>query len=311
MTAPRPVTSSMAAQDWALLFILSLLWGGSFFFAKIAVAEVPPLSVALLRVMLAAGALHLVRLALRIEAPRDFGFWRDAFVMGLLNNAIPFSLIFWGQQAIGAGLASILNATMPLFTVLVAHVFTADERAGVTKIAGVLIGMAGVAVMIGSDVAAGLGGHIWAELAVLGAALSYGFASVFGRRFRARPPLVVASGQLTGSTSLLLVPVLFIDQPWAAGWPGTAPALSILALALLSTALAYVIFFRILKRAGSTNLSLVTLLIPVSALMLGVAFLGEVLEPHHLIGMALIGSGLVALDGRLVRRLFPARAASS
>lgn len=296
MTAPR-----MAAQDWALLIVLSLLWGGSFFFAKIAVAEVPPLTVALCRVVLAALTLHLVRLALRIAAPHDIGFWRDALIMGLLNNAIPFSLIFWGQKEIGAGLASILNATTPLFTVIVAHVFTADERAGPLKIAGVLAGMLGVAVMIGSDVAAGFGGHIAAELAVLGAALSYGFAGVFGRRFRAQPPLVVASGQLTGSSILLLLPVLLLDQPWSLPLPGWQPIAAIIALALVSTALAYVIFFRILKRAGSTNLSLVTLLIPPSALLLGVLFLGEVIAPHHLAGMGLIGFGLLLLDGRLFR----------
>jgi drug/metabolite transporter (DMT)-like permease len=291
----------MTGQDWLLLLALSLLWGGSFLFAKIAVAEVPPLTVALMRVALAAGTLHLLRLAFRVTTPRELGFWRDVFIMGLLNNAIPFSLIFWGQQAIGAGLASILNATTPLFTVLVAHVFTVDERAGPTKILGVIAGMAGVAVMIGHDVMAGFGGHIWAELAVLAAALSYGFAGVFGRRFRDRPPLLVASGQLTGSSCLLLLPVLFLDQPWVLPVPSLGTIGAILALALLSTALAYVIFFRILGRAGSTNLSLVTLLIPVSALLLGVLFLEEVIEPHHLIGMVMIGSGLVILDGRFGR----------
>lgn len=297
MTAPR-----MAAQDWALLIVLSLLWGGSFFFAKVAVGAVPPLTVALCRVVLAALTLHAVRIILRISAPRDVGFWRDALIMGLLNNAIPFSLIFWGQREIGAGLASILNATTPLFTVIVAHFFTADERAGPLKIAGVLAGMAGVAVMIGSDVAAGFGHHLWAEFAVLGAALSYGFAGVFGRRFRDRPPLVVASGQLTGSSVLLLLPVLLLDKPWALAAPGWQPIAAIIALALLSTALAYVIFFRILKRAGSTNLSLVTLLIPPSALLLGVLFLGEKIEAHQLGGMALIAFGLLLLDGRLFRR---------
>jgi drug/metabolite transporter (DMT)-like permease len=296
MTTPR-----MAAQDWALLIVLSLLWGGSFFFAKVAVGAVPPLTVALCRVVLAALTLHAVRMVLRIPAPRDVGFWRDALIMGLLNNAIPFSLIFWGQREIGAGLASILNATTPLFTVIVAHFFTAEERAGPLKIAGVLAGMTGVAVMIGSDVAAGFGHHLWAELAVLGAALSYGFAGVFGRRFRDRPPLVVASGQLTGSSALLLLPVLLLDQPWALPAPGWHPVAAIIALALLSTALAYVIFFRILKRAGSTNLSLVTLLIPPSALLLGVLFLSEEIAAHQLAGMTLIAFGLLLLDGRLFR----------
>lgn len=296
-----PTSHRMTGQDWLLLLALSLLWGGSFLFAKIAVAEMPPLTVALMRVALAAGTLHLLRLAFRVAAPREIGFWRDVLIMGMLNNAIPFSLIFWGQQAIGAGLASILNATTPLFTVLVAHVFTVDERAGPAKILGVIAGMAGVAVMIGHDAMAGFGGHLWAELAVLAAALSYGFAGVFGRRFRDRPPLLVASGQLTGSSCLLLLPVLLLEQPWVLPLPSLRTTGAIVALALLSTALAYVIFFRILRRAGSTNLSLVTLLIPVSALLLGMLFLGERVEAHHLVGMALIGSGLAVIDGRVWR----------
>lgn len=294
MTALR-----MSAQDWLLLILLSLIWGGSFIFAKIAVAEVPPLTIALSRVALAALALHLVRFILHVPAPRERAFWRDALIMGLLNNAIPFSLIFWGQKEIGAGLASILNATTPLFTVIVAHFFTRDERAGPLKIAGVLLGMVGVTVMIGSDVASGLGNHLWSELAVLGATLSYGLAGVFGRRFRARPPLMVASGQLTGSSLLLLLPVLLIDQPWSLPLPSMRSTLAIISIALLSTALAYVIFFRILKRAGPTNLSLVTLLIPVSALLLGIVFLHEKIAMHHLVGMGFIGFGLLLLDGRI------------
>ncbi|WP_374368642.1 DMT family transporter [Dongia sp.] len=288
-------------QDWALLVLLSVLWGGSFFFAKIAVGAIPPLTVALCRVALAALTLYALGRLLKIAIPCDGLFWRDVFIMGLLNNAIPFSLIFWGQQAIGAGLASILNATTPVFTVLVAHVFTADERVGPLKLIGVLFGIAGVAVMVGSDALAGFGNHLWAELAVLAAALSYGFAGVFGRRFKSRPPLMVAAGQLTGSTCWLLLPVLLLDRPWSLDFPGWRVAGAVIALALLSTALAYLIFFRILRRAGATNLSLVTLLIPVSAVLLGVGFLGEVMEVHHLAGMGLIALGLAAIDGRLWR----------
>lgn len=296
MTAPR-----MASQDWALLIILSLLWGGSFFLAKIAVTELPPLTIALCRVVLAAIALHIVRIILAIRTPLNIEFWRDAFIMGLLNNVIPFSLIFWGQREIGAGLASILNATTPLFTVIVAHFFTTDEKADLRKIIGVLAGIIGVAVMISSDVIAGLDDHIWAQLAVLAAALSYGFASIFGRRFRVHPPLVVASGQLTGSSVLLLLPAILIDQPWKFTIPGWHTVISVICIALFSTALAYVIFFRVLRRAGSTNVSLVTLLIPPSALMLGILFLNEEITPHRLAGMGLIGFGLLLLDGRLFR----------
>jgi len=291
----------MSGSDWLLLVILSVLWGGSFFFAKIAVAELPPLTLVLGRVAIAAAALHLLILALGQRMPADPGLWRDFVVMGLLNNAIPFSLIFWGQQEIGSGLAAILNATTPLFTVLVAHAVTRDERATTLKLIGVALGIGGVALMIGLDRAAGIGMHLWSELAVLGAALSYAFAGVFGRRFRGRPPLVVAGGQLTASSALILPLALLVDRPWTGASPSAGVWAALIGLALLSTALAYVIFFRILARAGATNLLLVTFLIPVSALLLGIAFLGEVLTLHQALGMLLIGCGLAVIDGRLVR----------
>jgi drug/metabolite transporter (DMT)-like permease len=297
----------MSGSDWLLLVLLSILWGGSFFFAKIAVAALPPLSIVLGRVAIAAVALHLLVLATGRRMPAEPGLWRDFLIMGLLNNAIPFSLIFWGQKEIASGLASILNATTPLFTVLVANMLTADERATPAKLAGVGLGLIGVALMIGLDLAAGLGAHLLSELAVLAAALSYAFAGVFGRRFRNRPPLVVAAGQLTGSSALILPLALAVDHPWALPMPGPGTVAAIVGLALLSTALAYVIFFHILARAGATNLLLVTFLIPVSALMLGIAFLGETLSGHHFAGMALIGLGLAAIDGRPLRML---RAAS-
>lgn len=296
--APR-----MAWQDWLLLLVLSVLWGGSFLFAKIAVAEVPPLTLAWCRVALSAAILLLLQRVLRLSMPPASTFWRDVAFMGLCNNVIPFSLIFWGQQEIGAGLAAILNALTPVFTVLVAHVATADERLGAPKILGVALGIAGVTFMVGHDALACLGHHLWAELAVLGAALSYGIAGVFGRRFKALPPLNVAAGQLSASSLWLLLPMAFLERPWLLPLPGSKAIAAILALAVLSTALAYLIFFRILKRAGATNLSLVTLLIPASAILLGVLVLGEEVAPHHLGGMALIALGLVAIDGRIWRFL--------
>jgi drug/metabolite transporter (DMT)-like permease len=291
----------MSGSDWLLLIVLSILWGGSFFFAKVAVGELPPLSIVLGRVAVAALVLHLLVLASGQRMPRDPALWRDFVVMGLLNNAIPFSLIFWGQKEIASGLASILNATTPLFTVLVAHLLTPEERATPAKLLGVALGILGVALMIGLDVASGVGAHVLAEIAVLGAAVSYAFAGVFGRRFKGRPPLIVAAGQLTGSSALILPLALLVDRPWTLPLPSLTALGAVLGLALLCTALAYVIFFRILGRAGPTNLLLVTFLIPVSALMLGLAFLGERLDSHHLIGMALIALGLAAIDGRPLR----------
>jgi drug/metabolite transporter (DMT)-like permease len=301
MTATR---LTMGLVEWLMLVTLSVLWGGSFLFGKIALAELPPFTVVLVRVALAALALGLAVLATRQALPRTGDIWLAFFVMGLLNNLVPFSLIMWGQLRIGSGLASILNATTPLWTVVVAHVLTADERMNARKLMGVLIGVAGVAVMIGPLALAGLGGDVAAQLAVVAATLSYAFAGLYGRRFARMgvKPMVVAAGQV-GATSLMLLPVVaLVDMPWTLPMPGPRTWTALAGLALLSTALAYVLYFRILAKAGATNVLLVTFLIPVSGVLMGVLVLGETIEPRQLAGMTLIALGLAAIDGRLFRR---------
>lgn len=290
----------MSLLDWSLLLALSALWGGSFFFVGVAVKALPPFTIVLLRVTIAAGALHLVRRLSGTVMPWDGRIWRAFFGMGLLNNAIPFSLIVWGQTHIASGLASILNATTPLFTVLIAHILTADERMTKGRVAGVLIGFAGVVVLIGPQALTDLGADLAAQLAVLAAAISYGFAAIFGRRFKRMgvPPLATAAGQVTASSLMLLPVALIVDRPWTLVWPNLPVWAAVAGLALLSTAVAYVLFFRILASAGAVNLMLVTFLIPVSAILLGGAFLGEALAPADFLGMALIGLGLAAIDGR-------------
>ena len=293
----------MALRVWLWLLSLTVLWGGSFFFAKVALAELGPFTVAFARVSLAALALALV-VPLRQDAP-----WRTYFAMGFLNNALPFSLIFWGQTEIAVGLASIINATTPLFTLVVAHFLTPDEKIDRTKIAALLIGLVGVVVLIGPDALIG-GSALWAQMACLGAALSYAFAGVYGRRFRRMgiAPAEAAAGQVTASAVLILPIMLVVDQPWTLSAPPSLTVwLALAGLALLSTALAYVLYFRILAAAGATNLLLVTLLIPVPATLLGAAVLGEQLEPRHFAGMALIGLGLVLIDGRIAGLLRAAK----
>ncbi|MFT5115542.1 MAG: drug/metabolite transporter (DMT)-like permease [Parasphingorhabdus sp.] len=222
------------------------------------------------------------------------------FFMALLNNAIPFVLIGLGQQHIASGLAAILNAATPLFTIIVAHRLTTDEHAGPIKIAGVIFGMAGVCLMIGVEALQSVSLQMAGEIAILGAALSYGFASVFGRRFKKSgvSNIAVASGQVTASSLILLPLMLFIDHPWTLAIPSQSTILSLLGLGILSTALAYIIYFKIRSSAGATNLSLVTLLIPVNASLLGWWFLEEILSPVHFAGMALIGTGLLLIDQR-------------
>src|SRR5262252_375545 len=292
------IRTVMGATDWLLLLTLGALWGGSYFFGKVALTQLRPFSVAAGRLGLAAVVLHVVVRITRPGLPRAWRAWRAFWVMGLLNNVVPMSLILWGQTRIGSGLAAILNASTPLFTVLLAHVFTRDERLTVPKAGGVLFGLAGVAVMIGPDALGGLHRGVLAQVAMLGAAVSYAFAGIFGRRFADSPPLVTATGQVTASSLTLLSLSLVVDQPWRLPVPGARTWAAVGALAVLSTALAYVIYFHILATSGASNLLLVTLLMPVNAALLGVVVLGEHIELRHLAGMALIAAGLVVIDGR-------------
>lgn len=291
----------MTARVWAMLVALSLLWGGSFLFVGIAVAALPPFTIVLCRVGLAAAALWIFLAIIGRPMPRAPRVWAAFLGMGFLNNAVPFSLIVWGQTEIASGLAAILNATTPIFGVVVAHLLTSDERLTGAKLAGVILGFAGVAVMMGWEALGGLGAAVLAQAAILGAALSYAFAGVYGRRFRAMglDPIVTAAGQVTASTVLLAPLALMVDRPWTLAMPGAETVAALIGLAILSTAVAYVLYFRILEAAGATNLLLVTFLIPPSAVVMGWAVLGERLAPQHLVGMALIGAGLLAIDGRL------------
>lgn len=300
----------MNLRVWIWLLSLSVLWGGSFFFVKVAIGELRPLTVVFARAALAALALDLVlsltgRSLFRCDTP-----WQTLVVMGILNNLIPFSLIFWGQTQIASGLATILNATTPLFTLVVAHLLTRDERMNGAKVAALLAGFAGVTLLVGPDFLVGDHAGLWGQVACLGAALSYAFAGVYGRRFQTMgiSPMQAAAGQVTVSAVLILPIMLIVDRPWTlAAAPSVTVWAALAGLALLSTALAYVLYFRILAAAGATNLLLVTFLIPVIAIPLGATILGERLEWHHFAGMALIGLGLAAIDGRILSRLRAAK----
>ena len=301
----------MTGFEWMLLVLLSVVWGGSFFFNGIALREFPTLSIVTARVGLAALALLFLMKMLGQGIQLNRQILKAFFGMSFLNNVVPFSLIVWGQQHIASGVASILNATTPLFTMLVAHWFTTDEKINPRRLLGVLTGMGGVGLMMGLDSMESSGFHLLGQSAILLAAFSYGLAGVYGKRFAQLeiPPLATATGQLCASSMILIPLTLWIDQPWTMTIPSIEGMGSLLGIALLSTALAYVIYFRLLKTAGATNLLLVTLLIPVSAIILGVFLLDESLEPQHLSGMAVISLGLLIMDGRLLQfflKSFPA-----
>jgi drug/metabolite transporter (DMT)-like permease len=301
MSPPANITPSMSATDWMLLVFLSVLWGASFYFAKIAVAEISPLTLALGRVGIAAAVLAIVARLVAGPFPRNPATWCQLAFMAALNNAIPFVLIFWGQIHISIGLASILNATAPLFGVVVAHVLTKDDRLDLSRIVGLVAGFIGVVVLIGPGLLKELGADVWAEFACLAAACSYAFGAVLTRRLRTLSPFVVATGQLTMSTMLLLPVVLLFDRP-SVLFAASAPALTaMIALAVLSSALAYLIYFRLIARAGATNALLTTFLIPVSAIVIGIVLLGESISARQLAGMAAIFVGIAAIDGRAGR----------
>lgn len=291
----------MAPSDWALLGALSLVWGGTFFFYEVGLREIPPFTLVLGRVGIAATVLLAVVYLSGGRMPLDRRSLGGFLLLGAINNALPFTLIAWGQTTIPSGMASIFNAMTPIFTVIIAHLFTRDDRMTRGRMAGIALGFAGVAVLMGPDLLRRIDPYSLGQLAVLGAAFCYGISTNYGRRFGINPPLVNAAGMLTSATLWLLPVALVAERPWTLS-PGPVGWASILALSLLGTALAFVLYFRLLARAGATNLSLVTFLVPITAIGLGTLILGERLSTTAILGMALIFAGLAAMDGRLARR---------
>lgn len=292
----------MSARSWALLMLLGLVWGGSFFFVRIAVAEIDPLTLVFLRVSVAAIVLWPVILAVRSDLGAFSGRLPAFLVLAILNNIIPFSLIFIGQTAIGAGLASIINATTPLWTALVARGSGVEARLPAHKLAGIAIGIAGAALMFAPSIAGAGDSPVWAKLCIVGAAISYGFAATFARRFVGVPPMLVATGQLTAST-VVMAPVALVAGRIPAVFSASPQIIAaVLALAVVATAFAYILYFELIARAGASNAALVTLVVPVSAVILGTILLGERLDSFELAGMAVILASLVVIDGRMFAR---------
>lgn len=293
----------MTARAWAELILLALIWGGSFFSIAIALREIGFFTTVAHRVLWAALLLWLVVLWRRLPVPRSAGLWGAFLVMGLLNNVLPFTLMAWGQLHIESGLTAILNATTAIFGALLAAVFFADERLSRRKLAGIALGFAGVTMTIGWQALLALDLRSLGQLAVLGGTLSYALAAVWARkRMSGLPPIVAAAGMLTGSTLIMLPLATFIEgPPQLALMPGTWAA--VLYFAIIATAFAYLLYYRVLAMAGSANLMLVTLLIPPTAIALGAVFLDERLSPTALPGFGLIALGLMIIDGRILRVL--------
>jgi drug/metabolite transporter (DMT)-like permease len=302
---PPLINRTMSPLEWGLLLSLSVLWGASFFFNAVALTELPPATVVALRTLSGGLLLYLAMRAAGGALPADRAAWGAFLVMGILNNVLPFTLIAWGQSTIPSGLASILNATTPFFTVVAANYLTRDEPITPTRIAGVVIGFTGVVIMIGADALAEATNHLLAELAILGAALCYALSAIYARRFArmGMPPLVTATGQIIIGAAILSALSLATDRPWTLPIPSWTVIGAVLGLGALSTSLAYLIYYRLLATAGAVNVMLVTFLIPVTAIILGALVLGERLSLNHFAGMALIAAGLAAIDGRALRML--------
>jgi drug/metabolite transporter (DMT)-like permease len=294
----------MTRRDWGLIVTLAILWGSGFTLIEIGLRSVPPNTLVFARMALAVPPLLLL-LKIRGETlPDDFKSWEMLTIVGLLNVVVPFILFYWGMTQISTGLASILNATTPLWGVVAAHFLTRDEKATPARVIGVLFGVAGIAVMIGIDALKGMSSGILAQIACLIATLCYALGSIYGRRFgqSGMTPLSIATGQVITSAIILLSIALFTDAPLSLPMPGIDFWLSTLAMAVFSTSLASFLFFKLVESAGASNSLLVTFLIPVVAVLLGAAFLGERFSVNQGAGVVLIASGLVLLDGRVLRR---------
>ncbi|MCI2398408.1 DMT family transporter [Aliiroseovarius subalbicans] len=292
----------ISSRAWAELFLLGLIWGGVFLATRIALDDISVAHSVAHRVLWASVILWIYVLVRRLPIPRDARTWGAFLVMGLLNNILPFTLLNWSQLYVESGLVSIFNATTAVFGVLVAAAFFADERLTARKTLGVLIGFLGVAVTIGVENMLRFDPRSLAQLAAVTATLSYAFAGVWAKkRLSHLPPQVAAMGMLTGSTLIMLPAAWALDGPLPMALSLTTWA-AIAYYAIVATALAYLLYYSILKKAGSGNLMLVTLLIPPVAIVLGGWLRAETLPPNAFAGLGVLALGLIVLDGRLLSR---------
>lgn len=299
----------MASRDWLVILLLALLWGASFTFTSVALRELPSNTLVVARMGLATPPLLFYLWWRGERLPRDPRLWGALALLGLVNIAIPFGLFFWAMTRISGGLAAVLNATTPLWGVVFAHYLTREERITPLRFIGTLLGFVGIAVIIGPGVLRSLGGDTLAQLACLVATAAQALAALLARRISAggTNALTVSIGQCVSATLFMLPVALLLEAPWQLPMPGMTTWLAVIALALPVTALAYILFFGLLERVGTSNALLIAYLIPVFAVVIGGVFLGEVMAPRQFGGMALIALALAVIDGRPFARLAPRR----
>jgi drug/metabolite transporter (DMT)-like permease len=305
MTHQLDVNRPMSLQQWGLLLAIGAVWGGAFFFVAVAIRDLPPLAIGAIRMSVAAAVLLSLlylsggRLPLQ---PRILGWFA---LLAFINSLAPLFLLAWAQQSITGGHNAILNATGPFMTLFVAHFLTQEEKLDSRRALGTLTGFAGVALMVGWDAVKGIDKTVLAQLAALLATMCFAFGTVAGRRFRhfGVPPLAATAGTMLFAALMFTPLSLIFDQPWTLPAPGFNAVAAAVAAGIVSTALGHYLFFRLLSTAGANNVALVSLLTPVSAILLGAFLLGEQVQPRHLAGMAIIAAGLIFVDGRWLRTL--------
>lgn len=289
----------LGAAEWGLIALQSMLWGSSYFFVAVAQPHLPALTIAALRTVPASAALLLIVLSLGYRLPATLAEWRLFIAFSAFNSVLPFLLIVWGQSRATGGMAAILNATAPLFGIFLAHLLTHDEKLSWNKTAGILVGISGVGILVGWDVVAGQAADLWARLALLAAPLCYVSANIFVRRRLGRyPPFVIAVMQMVGAIFVAFPLALAIDQPWILPAPSLKVLGAIVGMGVLGSAFAALCHFTVLQRAGATNASLVTLIMPLTPILLGGMFLGERLSARDSAGALVIAAALIIIDGR-------------
>jgi len=278
---------------YVLLFALAAIWGASFLLIKVAVVTIPPMTLVAARLVIAAAGMLVYLWATGRRLPSDGAIWRDFVVLAVAGNILPFALISWGEVVIDSGLAAILMAVMPLSSLVLAHVFTRDERLSPAKLAGVLVGFVGIVVLVGPGVLAGLGLEVLAQIAVAGAAVCYAISNVYTRvrGVVALPAAVTSSGVLLCAAILSIPLSLIVDRPWDIV-PTTESLFALLILALVCTSLAYLILFHLIKTTGATFVAFINYLVPVFGVAWGALLLRETVQAGALAGLTLILAGI-------------------
>lgn len=295
---------TMSIGDWAMLGLCALFWGSAYTFNKVTIAEIPVFTVTGVRLVIAATFLYFLARLNGVRMPTAWADWAPFFVFTLFSNVFPFLLVLYGQKSTASGLAAVLGATTPLFLIILAHYFTHDERLEVRKLAGVIVGLFGVAVVVGASLLEGWSGSVAAKLALVTAALLYAVGAIYSKRLARHPPLVISTLQMTCGAIIMVPAMLIFDQPWTQALPSNGAIAALLATAIFGSALASYTYFQVFRRAGAVNTMLVTLLVPVTPIIIGAILFGERLLLREIIGALIIAGALLIIDGRLPRYIW-------